>query len=474
MHSVYIKFIDRERELARLRRGLERDGGWLCVLWGRRRVGKSRLLIEWLKGTDGVYFVADQSASSLQRSYFAATVAARFPAFDAVTYPDWRSVLDRLAAEGRAHAWTGPLVIDELPYLVTSDSSLPSILQNWIDNAAREAGLKVVLSGSSQRMMQSLVLDATAPLFGRAAESFPVKPLAPGFFRDGLGLKSGPEMVAAYTAWGGTPRYRELAQPFGADLDGALDALVLDPLGPLHQEPDRLLLEEMPSAATLRPLLDVIGSGAHRVSEIARRLGQPATSLSRPLARLQELGLVRRETSFGLPERSSKKALYVIDDPFVRMWTRVVAPHRSLLATASRSARLALWRRHRQTLLAQAWEELCRRSTPGLSSVSRGIEWGPAQRHWKGNDPEFDVVAESLDGRRLLVGEVKWSETPATTADLQSTYRRLIAKGLPGDLTADRREIRYAVFVPEQATPAPSATEYAVVTARDVMDALWQ
>jgi uncharacterized protein len=299
-----------------------------------------------------------------------------------------------------------------------------------------------------------------------------VKPLPPGFIGEGLQLKSGPEMVRAYTAWGGTPRYWELAEPFGADIEGAVDALVLDPLGPLHHEPDRLLLEETPSAATLRPLLDVIASGAHRMSEIAGRLGQPATSLTRPLSRLQELGLVRRETPFGLPARSSKKALYVIDDTFIRMWARVVAPHRSQLATVPRSARLALWERHRRMLQAQTWEELCRRSVPGLSAVCANTDWGPAQRHWRGNDPGLDVVAESLDGRRLLIGEMKWSETPATAAHLEAAYRSLIVKGVPGELTARGQAILYAVFVPEQAKPAQRDTEYAVVTARDVMEAL--
>jgi len=467
-----MRFLDRRRELARLQRGGKTEGAWLCVLWGRRRVGKSRLLLEWLKGTGGLYFVADQSAAPLQRSYFATTVATRLPRFDDVTYPDWRSALDRLAAEARTLEWAGPLVIDELPYLVTSDPSLPSVLQNWMDNAAKQSGLKVVLSGSSQRMMQGLVLDASAPLFGRATETFQLKPLPPGFIGDGLGLKNAGEMISAYAVWGGTPRYWELARPYGPDIEDALDSLVLDPLGPLHQEPDRLLLEETPSATTLRPLLDVIGSGAHRMSEIAGRLGQPATSLARPLSRLQELGLVRRETPFGISARSSKKALYVIDDPFVRMWARVVAPHRSLLATATRSARLALWNRYRQSLLAQTWEELCRRSVPGLSTVSPDTDWSPAGRHWKGNDPEFDVVATSVDGGKLLVGEVKWSEKPMTAGDLKTTYRNLISRGLPSGLTAEGREIHHVVFVPEIATTSRADRTYSVVTAHDVMAAL--
>ena len=183
-----------------------------------------------------------------------------------------------------------------------------------------------------------------------------------------------------------------------------------------------------------RPFLDVIGSGTHRLSEIAGRLGQPATSLTRPIARLQELGLVRRQTPFGLPERSSKKALSTIDDPFVRLWARVAAPHRSMLATATRA--------------------------------------GPAQRHWKGNDPEFDVVAESSDGQRLLLGEVKWSDAPVTAADLQATYRRLVAKGVPGDVNVIGREIDYAIFVPATARPAKPGAAYTVVTAVEVMESL--
>ena len=105
-----------------------------------------------------------------------------------------------------------------------------------------------------------------------------------GLVRDALELKSAQEMISAYAVLGGTPRYWELARPYGPDIEGALDSLVLDPLGSLHQEPDRLLLEETPSAASLRPLLDIIESGANRMSEIARRLGQRATSLARPLS----------------------------------------------------------------------------------------------------------------------------------------------------------------------------------------------
>jgi hypothetical protein len=129
---------------------------------------------------------------------------------------------------------------------------------------------------------------------------------------------------------------------------------VLDPLGPLHREPDRLLLEELPPAMETRPVLDAIGAGAHRLSEIAGRMGRPATSMSRPLQRLVAMGLVRREVPFGESEKKSRRSLYSIDDPFFRLWFRVVAPHRGALAAGSRATRRDLRQRHWPGLASSA------------------------------------------------------------------------------------------------------------------------
>ena len=103
-----------------------------------------------------------------------------------------------------------------------------------------------------------------------------------------------------------------MAEEFGEDLTQAIDRNVLDPRGPLHLEPERLLLEETPPSMSLRPLLDVIGAGAHKLSEIASRLEQPVTSLSRSISRVVDLGLVRRDLPFGESEKSGKRALYKI------------------------------------------------------------------------------------------------------------------------------------------------------------------
>ena len=451
-----MEFLDRHDEMRRLDSAL-RGGGAFAVIWGRRRVGKSRLLLEWCHRHDGLYTVADQSAPAVQRRYLAAAVAERFPGFDDVDYPDWRAFLSRLAAEATAANWPGPFVLDELPYLVAADPAIVGVLQNWLDAPGRR--LTLVTSGSSVRMMHGAILDGGSPLYGRATQAFALRPLRVGYLGDVFPRASPSNLVRAYAAWGGMPRYWELAEPFGDDIATAVDALVLDPAAPLHNEPDRLLRAEMPPATALRPLLDVIGNGAHRVSEIAGRLGRPASSLAGPLASLVEMGLVRREIPFGSNPRRGKRSLYRIADPFLRLWFRVVAPNRAALAEAPHETRLFYWRKHRAALEGEAWEELCRMATATLHRAETPLRgFGPfesGQRYWRGREPELDVVARSIDGRRLLVGEAKWSASQAKGA--------VDADHVPG---TSGRAVIPVLFAPEGAGGGN------VIDARMVLEAL--
>lgn len=472
-----MKFLDRTPEMQRLLGLSSNEGGGLGLVWGRRRVGKTRLLLEWVRRTGGIYTVADQSAPAVQRRYFSEALSAALDGFSEAEYPDWRSLLRALARQAVQAGWRGPLVVDELPYLAAVSPELPATLQAFVDHDARQAGLCLVCAGSSQRMMQGLQLDRSSPLFGRATEAIELQPLPAGFIGEGLGITDPAGSVQAWSAWGGIPRYWELAQRYGTDTEAAVDSLVLDPGGPLHLEPDRLLVEELPPATALRPLLDAIGSGAHRLSEIAGRLGTSATTLTRPVMRLQELGLLRREQPFGVAEQGGKRSLYRIADPFTRMWFRIVAPNRAALATGSPATRAAFWRRHAGRLASEAWEDLCRMATSRLpKSLPGGAgPWGPALRYWKGNGPEWDLVSASIEGDALLLGEVKWSEQPFTEAALEAAARVLLAKGTPHERWAHGKRLVHALFVPGLAKmrrQSPAGRLVEVITANDVFAAL--
>src|SRR6266852_1082518 len=120
-----MRFVDREEEMQRLRRLVSRREAALAVLYGRRRIGKTRLLVEWVRASGGVYTVADQSAPEIQRRYFREALAARLPGLADVEFRDWRGLLNQLAREARRERWRGPIVFDELPYLVVASPELP-------------------------------------------------------------------------------------------------------------------------------------------------------------------------------------------------------------------------------------------------------------------------------------------------------------------------------------------------------------
>jgi hypothetical protein len=362
--------------------------------------------------------------------------------------------LSRLAADASAAGFTGPIVIDELPYLVASSPELPSVLQRWIDHEAKRAKLRVALAGSSQRMMQGLVLSHAAPLYGRARVTLDLAGLSPAHLALAFGRLTAAAVIEHWAVFGGVPRYWELAaQRRGSARDRAL-ALALDPLGPLFAEPDRLLLEESPPAIELRPVLDAIGTGAHRLSEIAGRLGRPATSLGHALDRLIGMTLVRREVPYGESAKNSKRSLYKIEDPFLRLWFRVVGPNRAALTAGTPGSRDAILDEHWPLLLGQAWEELCLRGVSTIRGpLARRGPWRPPSRYWRGAEPEWDLVADAVRGGQVLLGEAWFSQRPVTTAVLVREAERLASR--PPPVAIRDRELVRALCVPAVVARAP-------------------
>ncbi len=466
-----MRFLDRQEEMRRLMRLHTEGRGGFVALWGRRRIGKSELLKEWCKATGGLYAVADRSLPAVQRQDYAQVVESRFAGFAAVTYPTWKSLFDELGRRAAADGWHGPVAFDEFPYWMEADETIASVLQNWIDGEKSRGGLLVAIAGSSQHMMQGVVIDHDSPLYGRCDERIRLSPLAIGFIREGLRLRDPLDVVRAYSVWGGIPRYWVAAERYGRDLDEALDEQALDPLGLFHEEPATILQSEIPTAISLKPYLDVIGSGARRVSEIAGRLGLAATALSKPLSRLIDLGLISRETPYGESEKSSKKSLYRVSDPFCRFWFRVMASRRSVFDSAPASVRKSVWRTQSNALFAEAWEDLARGfvvRSPQLAALAGANDyWRPAGRWWQGSAHELDVVSVSGSGTRTLVGEAKWSDRAFSRQEAESLVRAFEGIPVPDKFPQD---VRRVLFLSSVTSGVPSVIgETLILTAEDIV-----
>jgi AAA+ ATPase superfamily predicted ATPase len=310
------------------------------------------------------------------------------------------------------------LCLDEFPYLVQASLALPSQIQKYLDLPGSKK-INMVICGSSQRMMQGLVLDRKAALYGRAVEILKIEPLKAGWIRQALDINDS-NSIEAFSVWGGVPRYWELAAMAG-NLERGIREHILDPNGVLHNEPMSLLLDDMRSAVQPYSLLHLIGQGCHRLSELAARLGKPATSLQRPISQLIDLGYVCREVPFGENAKKSRRALYRLRDPFLLFYFRFLEPNRSQLEIGRIDPVAEKIRTGLDQHVSRVWEHLARASVP-FSGIG-GYEWGEARRWWKGAantpPPEIDIVATSTDGTALLVGEAKWQTSISRPRKIQ-------------------------------------------------------
>jgi len=393
-----MKFVDRIDEAARLKDALAREKSSLVVMYGRRRLGKSTLIKRVLSEND-VYFLADRSEGQHQRVLLAKVIAQVFPDFDKLTYPDWESMF-RAVNYRTDKRFT--LCLDEFPYLVEQSSELPSVLQKLVDE--KQLKYNLVLCGSSQNMMYGLFLDSTAPLYGRADEIMKLAPIRLPYIQEALSLDA-MNAIEEYAVWGGVPRYWELRENQNS-LNDALWHNILSVNGTLYEEPIKLFQDDVKDIVKTSTIMSYIGTGANRLSEIAARCNEPATNLSRPL---------EKDVPFGIDEKNAKKSLYKIADPFMAFYYQFVVPNRSFIELGRRLPIEQALTAHYSEYVSMQWEKLCRDAVTG--NLVNGVVYGKAKRWWgsvlnedkKPEQVEFDVMAESLDKKSLLVGECKWT-----------------------------------------------------------------
>lgn len=175
-------------------------------------------------------------------------------------------------------------------------------------------------------------------------------------------------------------------------------------------------------------VLEAVGRGAERPSEIAARLGTAQTDLSRLLQQLLDASILVRDLPFGESVQSTRKVLYRIDDPTMRFWFRVFSPHRSLWQAYPKAKKRKLIHDHASTV----FEDVCRSAFPG------------SRRYWE-NDLELDLVApDPQDASGIVVAEVRWKRL--TVAQQGRIRRRLEETWSRCALRAKHPRVRFEVL----------------------------
>jgi AAA+ ATPase superfamily predicted ATPase len=440
---------DREMEWAALERFVEDRAGRLGVVWGARRVGKSFLLWALCEAVGGLYVQAVRQDAALSLADLGRLAGARAGAPAPFRFDGWAAAVDALLDLPGC-----PLVVlDEFPYLVEASPELPTVVQAAVDARGRRPG-KLILCGSAVSQMTRL-LGADGPLYRRAALSLRLGPFdlrtAARFWR----LASRPDAaLAVHAVVGGVPGYRQILGPPGDDIDDWIVERVLDPTRALFHEDDLVFATDpsLPDANVYRSILAAVVAGQRTPTGVARATGRKATSLVRPLDRLEDAGLLVR-TSDPLRERRS---LLDVADPFLRFHYAVIRPQR---ARISRGQAAQVWASARTTYRSQVlgphFELVCRQMVadhgpdlglPAVVEVGATLVADPAAR----TSHEVDIAGVDATGRVLLIGEAKAGVAPSGGLTRLERIRSLLPPGRAAP------EVHLAVFTASPAAPALS------------------
>lgn len=415
-------FYDREDELDALRTAADSPGHDCFVVYGRRRVGKTELLKEFCSDRSHVYFLAAQETEQRQREKFTAQVADHFG--DRVPRADsWEAAFDYLGDAITDEQCI--VVIDEFPYLVESNDSLPSYVQSFVDEQLQETESMLVLCGSSVSTMESTVLGHESPLYGRRTGQIDLQPFT---FSEARAVIDYPfaDAIRSYAVTGGTPMYVTLFD-YDDTLAENVQTHVLSPTAILYSEPEFLLRTELQNPARYMSILEAVATGQTTPNEISDATGVDPGPLSKYLQTLRRLRLLDRETPVTASNKQTNRSRYGVGDEFLRFWFRFVEPNRSAIEEAPSIVYEGSIEPNLPDHVAETFERVCRETVWAGVRSGEFEPYAEVGRWWYGED-EIDIVALDASDDRILLGECKWTSDPvghALVEDLRETAERV-------------------------------------------------
>jgi len=402
-------FINRRTELRQLNDWYAEPSFSFIPIYGRRRVGKTRLVQEFIKDKPAVFYLSDALAEKVQLKSIGQIVGTAFD--DSILrdngFKDWEQLFTYLAKKVKTRM---VLVFDEFPYLVNANKAISSVFQKGIDEHLKNTPIFLILLGSSIGMMEREVLLHKAPLYGRRTGSLEVKEMPfealTGFFPE----KTFDDLVHIYAVCGAIPAYLEKLNP-SLDIFGNIENNILRKGTFLYQEVEFLVREELREPRNYFAILRALSEGKRKPGEIMAACGFEKSMVARYIDILRSLAIVEKEVP--VTEKNPEKSrlgLYKIGDHFFSFWFRYVFPNRRHLEIENVRPVMEQIRRGFGSYLGFAFERVCREACWRLMKEGL-IEFNSIGRWWDKNN-EIDIVALDDNKETIYFGEVKWNPKP--------------------------------------------------------------
>ena len=420
-------FIGRDRELNKLNILYQSGQFEFAVFYGRRRVGKTTLLREFMKGKQGIYYMAVEGTRKENLSGLsAALLAQKHLMMNQAEFRDYEMLLDyidTLAATGERLV----IAIDEYPYLAASYPAISSMLQKHIDQVWKDSRLFLILCGSSMSFMEEQVLGYKSPLYGRRTAQFKIHPFTFWEAREMLAAFTIWEQAALYGVTGGIPEYLSRINA-SVSADENIITLFFDESGRLFEEPINLMKQELREPMTYHSIIAAIASGASRLNEIATKTGLETSGCSNQLTSLISLQIIRKETPMTEPVKS-RRTLYRLEDSMYLFWYRFVRPNSSsVMRGVGRQVYEALVMPQMNDFMGAIFEKICQQYL-FLPEVYRRLPFviGEVGRWWGNNawekrQEEIDLLA--ITDKQALFGECKWKNEKVSRQVVEKLLER--------------------------------------------------
>lgn len=410
-----MRFIGRKNELHTLNTEYNRNSSFV-VIYGRRRVGKTTLIKEFLKNKTAFYYLATEELESQSMKRLANVIArtTKNTLLQKIEFTDWLDLFQLIADYKPEEKKV--LVIDEFPYLVRTNSAFPSILQNAWDEFLKDSNVMLILSGSLIGMMQKHALSYDSPLYGRRTAQMRLTPLSFTSIYETQNLPF-EQAVEQFALTGGVPKYLEFFED-GRPLEEQLKDAVFSKNGFLYEEPNFLLKSESLTAVNYFSIIKTIADGNHKLGKIASALGQESSSLTPYLSTLSDLGFIEKRTPITEknPEKS-RKGLYFIADNFLRFWFCYVYPYKGELELDNMQIVLdEIHKDFKEKFVAFAYEDICKDIFAKLCS-NNAISFVPSRigSYWLNDydgDTEINVMSVDHQNKQVFAGECKYHTKP--------------------------------------------------------------
>lgn len=430
-------FIGRTRELRSLEDVYGKEGFGMTVIYGRRRVGKSTLIREFIRNKKAVCYTATKVGAKRNLELFAAqTLGVLEPAYAGASFPYVENVFDIITSKIKNGKEKLVLVIDELPYWAGADGSLLSVLQKYIDTQWSGGNMMLILCGSALSFMEDKVLSEKSPVFGRRDSQIKLEPFS---YRDSALFVPDytPEDKAiVYGVTGGVAKYLELFDA-GRSLDENIVRLFFSPDGYLYDETRNLLTQEFSDVTAVNNIIEQIASGVNSLNDIALKVREQGTAVLYSLEKLISVGLVEKRRCV-TEEKNKKKTQYVLKDHMFEFWYTFIPGAVSPIEMGQgRIYYDNVVKPRIHSFMGGVFEDMCRyytleqgiRGKFGPIITKAGAWWGTEMLTdetggRKTQSADIDIVGLSAVDKTAVIGECKFRNEPCGRDIYETLLRR--------------------------------------------------